>query len=82
MNEIVEALGRVDVEILMSFANNGMKVSATARETFYDRRTIEYRLDRIRKAVGLNPRDFWDLHTIIGAIKAESERSDATCQRQ
>lgn len=71
-------LSRLEVETIMAFANNGMKVQKTAEAMHYDKRTISQRLSLIRGKTGINPRDFWGLVKLTNIIKEEKEAAEAS----
>ena len=71
-------LNRVEVETIMAFANNGMKVQKTADAMHYDRRTISQRLSIVRGKTGINPRDFWGLMKLVSIIEKEKEEAEAS----
>lgn len=61
-------LDAADKIALKAYANNGMCVTRTARETHYDRRVISNRLTNIHRRVGIDPRDFWGLMNLLRII--------------
>lgn len=66
---IREALDDTDVAVLVAYANNGMNVNRAAKSAHYDRRTVSSRLTSIRLRVGIDPRDFWGLNTLMKILK-------------
>ena len=70
---VEDALSRVDVEILTALANCRMNISATARKSRYDRKTVEYHLGRVHSATGLDPKNFWDLHKLLNMLGVGGE---------
>ena len=54
-------MDKLDAKIIVAFAQSNMNISGTSREMGYHRNTFTYMLDRIQKATGLNPRNFFDL---------------------
>lgn len=64
-------LTRAEVEVLVAFAENGMKVQRTANALHYDKRTVSQRLTLINANTGINPRDFYGLTKLLDIINAE-----------
>ena len=50
--------------IVISLAENGMKVERVADTMHYHRNTIQYHLETITKKTGYDPRNFFDLITL------------------
>ena len=50
-----------DKDILISFAENNMSASETARKQYLHRNTIVYHLERVKSKTGLNPFNFYQL---------------------
>ena len=73
---IPDGMSRVDVEIIESFARNGMKIQRVADDVKYDPRVVRYHLEKVHRLTGLNPRDFYDLYELIQILKG-----DANAQR-
>lgn len=67
-DEVYQLLNPDDVRVILSYANNDMRLSGAARDTFYARNTYEYALDRIYRKTKLNPRSFYDLVKLVRAI--------------
>lgn len=70
---IPHGITRVDVEIIESFARNGMKIQKVADDVHYDPKTIRYHFSRVHRLTGLNPRDFYDLWAILQLLKGETD---------
>ncbi len=64
-NELAETLTDVEIEMLVSFADNNMNLSETARQQFRHRNGIRYHLDKITERTGLNPFNFYDLVQLL-----------------
>lgn len=58
-------LDEIDVQIIMSMAKNEMNIVAVAKDLHYSRQAIGYRLRRIKRITGLNPRGFFDLYELV-----------------
>lgn len=50
---------------ILTYAKNDMNLSRTAREFGYDRRTIDYVLQEVKRETGLNPWSFYDLIELL-----------------
>ena len=62
-------MNELEKNIVLSYAENNMDVSKTARATHYHRNTMEYHLKRIAEKYGLNPRKFYDLIDLVDVAK-------------
>lgn len=58
-------LSNNDIDLIIAFANNNMDLSKTARKSFMHRNTAVYRLSKIKRNTGLNPRRFYDLFQLL-----------------
>ena len=52
--------------IILTFAENDMKVSDTALQLYRSESGLKYQLEKIRKETGRNPRKFYDLCYLVG----------------
>lgn len=50
-----------DLDILLAYAQAGMRISTAAANTHYDRRTFRRLLIRAGYRAGIDPLDFYDL---------------------
>ena len=57
--------------VARAFAENGMRVSATARALGVSNDTVYHHLAQIEKRTGLDPRNFWDLAHLLGLRRKE-----------
>ena len=57
--------------IIKAFADNDMNVSETARNLFCHRNSVTYHLEKIYEDTGLDPRNFYDLVTLLSMIGEE-----------
>ena len=53
-------------KIILTFADNDMKIKPTAEQLYLNQRSITYHLDKIQKQMGWNPRKFYDLCYLVG----------------
>lgn len=58
-------------KIVLGLADNGMKVSQTARKLYLNHSTVLYHLKFIKSITGLNPLNFYDLHKLVAMAKGE-----------
>lgn len=58
-----------DRELLASYFSGGMSLKAVSEELFMHKNTIQYRLDRIARETGRNPRVFKDAVVLYLALK-------------
>lgn len=63
------SMSKEDAESVFRFAENRMRITETANAMFVHRNTIIYRLDKIRRATGLNPYWFYDLCKLVTIAK-------------
>ena len=61
----MNVLTEVDRAVLLSYADNNMNMSATARDSYLCRGSVEYHLNRVRQKTGLDPFKFHDLVELI-----------------
>lgn len=66
-------LTNANKKIVLAFAENDMKVSKTARSTFYSKNTIDYHLKCVKQKTGLDPFKFYDLVEILTALENEGK---------
>lgn len=55
-----------DALLLRGFAENDMNATRAADALYLHRNTLLYRLDRIKRETGLDPRKFYDLAKLLG----------------
>lgn len=58
-----------DRELLASYFSGGMSLKAVSQELFMHKNTIQYKLDRIARETGRNPRVFQDAVVLYLALK-------------
>ncbi len=63
-----------DLDTVLSFAEQGMKVYKVAENMYYSRNTIAYRLQKVKKFTGLDPHNFYDLITLVDMCKHDRNR--------
>lgn len=67
------SLTETQARIILALADNGMKVHAAAKALHYGRTTVDYHLLQIRRRTGLNPKNFYDLQTLVKIAQATLE---------
>lgn len=68
----IDKLTRVDVDVIMAYAECGMRLVTTAKAIHYANMTIEYHLVSVYKKTGLNPKKFYDLVELIRLINEKT----------
>ena len=59
----------IDKQIILNLADNRMNVCAVGRILFMHRCTVDYHIRKIKKLTGLDPLDFYELHTLVNLVK-------------
>lgn len=67
------SLDQTDCDIIMAYAESGMRTYRTADISHYDRRTVSNRLTSIRLKTGIDPRDFNGLCQLVRIVKKGGE---------
>lgn len=52
-------------ETILAYAKCDMNVSATSEAVFTSRNAVDYRLQRIKEKIGLDPKCFYDLVKLV-----------------
>lgn len=65
-------LDQADVDLLSVYFENNLSLKNTAEELFIHKNTLQYRLDRIRRVSGLDPRNVNDAAVLIAALKLKN----------
>lgn len=65
-----------DALLLRGFAENDMNATRAADALYLHRNTLLYRLDRIKRETGLDPRKFYDLAKLLGMDEKKSRRTN------
>ena len=69
----------LDMDVIMTLADNNLAVSATARKLFMHRNTAVYHVQKIKKATGLDPLNFYDMIKLVEMVKAR-RTEDGICK--
>lgn len=69
INKTLECLSDEDKEILRVYYEEDMSLAATGKRLFLHKNTLQYKLDRIGKLSGYNPRNFKDAVVLYIATK-------------
>ena len=70
-NEILRLMSPRDKEILLSFADNGMRLSRASDLTYMSHNGFKYHLLSVKVKTGLNPYNFYDLYQLVQMIQKE-----------
>lgn len=54
-------MNKIDAKVIVAFAQCSMNITDAAPKAKYSRNGFLYRLDRIKRVTGLDPRNFFDL---------------------
>ena len=71
-----ETLDNLDLDIILSLADNNMVVTRVAKAVFMHRNSVLYRIRRIKKLTGLDPMNFYDLHNLLISMKLISVKKE------
>lgn len=58
-------------EVILAYAANNMNRSAAGRQIYLSRSGMSKWLDNIKRDTGLDPRNFYDLHSLVEQIRGE-----------
>lgn len=58
-----------DREIILKLADCGMSISETARQLYMHRNTVVYHVEKIKRATGKDPRNFYDLWELTQLVR-------------
>jgi carbohydrate diacid regulator len=54
-------MDKIDAKMIVAFARCNMKIKVAANTIFYNKNSLTYHFNRVRRETGLNPRNFFDL---------------------
>lgn len=57
---------RQQAELILAFAENDMRIEPTGKKLYMSGANVAYHLTKIRKQMGWNPRNFYDLCYLVG----------------
>lgn len=63
-------------EIILAYAKNNMNAKATSKQLYMNDANVGYHLNKIKKQIGWNPREFFDLCYLVG-IAAQVAAGDS-----
>lgn len=63
------SISKVDQEIIMALAKNGLNISKTAKELFMHNNTVRYHIDKVKKNTTLDATDFYDMCKLLRLIE-------------
>lgn len=58
-----------DVQAVLAFANNDMRLTSAAQDAKVDYRTLSLRLDNVYRKTGIDPKSFRGLVKLVNAIE-------------
>lgn len=61
-------LTRMAKEVILAYAECGMRVCPAARRVYCDHRTVSYHLDKIKAITGYDPRNFYELYKLVEMV--------------
>lgn len=64
-------LDETDKETILAMADNDMCISKAARELFLSRPGMWHRLERMKKRIGLDPMNFYDLNKLLALVQGK-----------
>lgn len=67
-------LTELQKETILAFAECDMNYSETGRKTYVARNTLIYRLEKIHRVTGLNPKRFYDLVKLVDMARESEPR--------
>ena len=68
VRKFLSSLNDDEIELLQTYYDNDMSLSAAGESLFLHKNTIQYKLNRIYEKTGFNPRRFRDAAGIYGAL--------------
>lgn len=74
--DILAAMTPVDKRIVVTYAECGMTVNKTGRILYCSGNNVAYHLTKVRTTTGLDPRDFYQLGTLVALINKERSEFD------
>ena len=64
---------KLQAEVILALADNGLRVNTAARKIYRHKNTLDYHIQAVKKATGLNPLDFWDMQKLVPMAQAVKE---------
>lgn len=69
LQKTLSSLSQEDLELLRTYFSTDMSLKATAEQLFLHKNTLQYKLNRIERLTGYNPRAFRDAVNLYLAVK-------------
>lgn len=63
--ENMTVLSDLEKKIILSMAENDLKVSHVCKSLFMCKSTVDYHIDKIKKETGLSPKRFYDMVKLL-----------------
>lgn len=76
MDDILAEMTPVDKNVVVTFAECGMTVNKTGRILHFSGNNVAYHLTKVRTLTGLDPRNFYELGTLVALINDERRNFD------
>lgn len=70
-NKTISALSAEDLDIIKVYFSEDMSLTQTCNKLYLHKNTLQYKLNRIHKITGLNPRKFQDAVLLYLAVKLQ-----------
>lgn len=71
LSKVLSGLSPEDISLLRVYYEEGQSLSQTCSRLFLHKNTLQYKLNRIHRLCGLNPRDFKDAVVLYLAIRLQ-----------
>lgn len=72
---------KLQAEVILAYAENNMSARGAAKQVFMTDANVGYHLNRIRKQMGWNPRNFYDLCYLVG-VAVQRTGSTQSCTKK
>lgn len=71
LSKVLSGLSPEDILLLRTFYEEGQSLSQTCKRLFLHKNTLQYKLNRIHRICGFNPRDFKDAVILYLAVRMQ-----------
>lgn len=72
LSKVLSGLSSEDILLLHSYYEEGQSLSRTCERLFLHKNTLQYKLNRIHRVCGFNPRDFKDAVILYLAVRMQA----------
>lgn len=73
-------MSEFDKDVIVALADNSMNIRNAGKALFMCYEGVTYRIGKIKKETGLNPRNFHDLCTLYRMVCKERKNNDTRTQ--